>query len=233
MAQAVKEGWSTTRVIGPVRVNFVQMTPAAADVKQTTDGEDYKKYSMQCLFPAVCDPLARTLAEMCEEAVISKFVAMDKAPTNLKKPVKLGDTEKDTKEFPFYIGQKYFSVTHNAYAKKPAPPAIIDRNGQVGMDEDPPEGGSFAMVKIVAKTYTGQGYQPGVSFRIKAVQPISLAEATKRFAAQGYTGELDDSPLGGSDGPADDGFGSVDGGAAKSENYQEPAAETGGMSFMD
>lgn len=222
-------------VVGPVRCNFVQLTEATAETKTPKDGDPYKSFGMQCLYPETASVLDKQLADMCLEAVVARYGSLDKAPTNLKKPVKFGDKEKNTNEFPFYIGQRYFSTTHNAYPKSPAPPAIIDKNGAVGLGEAPPADGSYAMVKVVAKTYTGQGYQPGVSFRIKAVQPISTAEAAKRYAAMGYTGELDDSPLGRSDGPAGDGFGQVDGGATQPENYQEPkpeASTAGAHDFM-
>lgn len=220
-----KDGWSRAIVVGPVRCNFVQVTPDKAENLKNQKGEDYQKFSMQCLFPTECKQITNQLAAACKEALEARYGSANKAPSNLKKPI-LPGKKKDTEKYPFYKSMWYFSTT----SYEPVP--IIDASGHVGLGEAPPPDGTYARVKVVAKTYNPEKSQPGVSFRIEAVQPLPTATAQAMVEDMGYTEILDDSPLGGSRGPADEGFGAYDDGSTRPEDYTEPDAEEDGMDFM-
>lgn len=159
-----------TAVVGPVRLSYLNcFAPRANELKNGV-----KEYSTVLLFPKEnCEQQPNAAEELKElnkllrDAVFAKWG--DKPPSNLRRPIRDGDTEMDASGDPKAPGYYFMNVT----AKEDYPPLLVDGSRKVvtsGWNS-----GDWGNVEIAVFAYDTRGNK-GVSAGLRAIQFLYKGE---------------------------------------------------------
>lgn len=136
-----------TKRSNPVRLSYVNVfTP------RQQEGSDTPKFSVCIMFPKADKELKALF-----DAAISETAKADaakwggKIPSNLKTPIRDGDTEKDTSEQPEFKGMYFFN------ASSTRKPGVLDVNGFEMMDPAELYSGCWARVSVNFFGYNSNG----------------------------------------------------------------------------
>ncbi|MBT2287999.1 DUF2815 family protein [Paenibacillus albidus] len=152
----------TKVVTGKVRFSYCHIfKPQAMEV-----GQD-PKYSLCILIPKSDKETLKKIQAAINAAIeAGKSKWGGKTPPNLKKPLRDGDTEKDTDDYPEYKGHYFINATSKQK------PGVIDRDKQEVLDSTEVYSGCFGRVSLNFYAFDTKGNK-GIAAGLNNVQKIA------------------------------------------------------------